>query len=115
MKQKEISAWEEINDDFFCVAKVTTIFFEMTFQGANKLKEFEIFDKPTISSAWSIKVVHKMLRYDFEILYWVWCEINVVDALSQNPKFENKLRVVSVIKVVGIEGINHEVTQNKKL
>lgn len=57
----------------------------------------------------------KMLRYDFEILYWVWCEIKVVDALSQNPKFENKLRVVSVIKVVGIEGINHEVTQNKKL
>lgn len=66
MKQKEISAWKEINDDFFGIAKVTTIFFEMTFQGANKLKEFEIFDKPTISRAWSTKVVHKNVKI------WFW-------------------------------------------
>lgn len=57
----------------------------------------------------------KMVSFDFEIQYKSGCKNKVADTSSWNLKFESELQVVSALQVVGLEGVEQEVANDKKL
>lgn len=55
----------------------------------------------------------KVLGFDFEIMYRLRCENKVVDMLSHNPKFIKELQTYLVTQILGGEGIQQEVENDK--
>lgn len=56
-----------------------------------------------------------MLGFNFKIQYKSGCENKASDTLSQNPRFEEEIKMISATQVIRIEGVNSEVVGHEKL